>query len=456
MVSRGAHPLTRALEKPESLQTCLEDEPSREPLEDVPYAEGCIITLNSVPCPEERMIPINSIMPKDIRSELARVEALTRSRVPVLSRCLFLKAACGILGAGLVCGYSVYRIIASDADFNQLQRNNMEYKAAKLLGQVGKQVTTSVSSTKAIAALVQLDAGRNLIAPLNTEVQELVGAAEKLAALASANASQEEQDAAASRKSAAASAVIRNSSSLGFNVVAQSLILSYMGITNLQLAPGGVVSLIHPLSGHEGAIGHDLFFDPDRRAGALLTIASRRAIFVGPVVLLQNGLTAIIARFPVFMLDPQYVGPLSTDPSWYGFATMLTTLDDLFSSTELDQDPAYVSYVLYSKKTADKTFIRASTSIPGQPKHLSDDPDKLWLHHAEKQDPVEAEFNDVGLNIHWVLLLWPSEGWKTTSDVFGLQIALCALFTFASLGNLYGMLVRDSVIREVSKYCSNF
>ncbi len=50
-----------------------------------------------------------------------------------------------------------------------------------------------------------------------------------------------------------------------FDALATEVIKNYGGISNLQLAPNGVVKQIYPLAGNEAAIGHDLLNDPRRR-----------------------------------------------------------------------------------------------------------------------------------------------------------------------------------------------
>jgi hypothetical protein len=57
-----------------------------------------------------------------------------------------------------------------------------------------------------------------------------------------------------------------------YNSIADSLISLGSGsasINNIQMAPAGVVSFIHPLAGNEGAIGHDLMRDPNRRGASV-------------------------------------------------------------------------------------------------------------------------------------------------------------------------------------------
>jgi hypothetical protein len=101
----------------------------------------------------------------------------------------------------------------------------------------------------------------------------------------------------------ALASILRRSGTINdFDALAAEIIKSYGGISNLQLAPDGVVTKIYPLAGNEGAIGHDLLNDPERRTEALAAIESRKLTLAGPFRLIQGGV-AVIGRLPVFIPD---------------------------------------------------------------------------------------------------------------------------------------------------------
>ena len=52
-----------------------------------------------------------------------------------------------------------------------------------------------------------------------------------------------------------------------FEIYAEDIIQSIGNITNLQLAPDGIIKYIYPLKGHEKALGHNLFRDDARKKG---------------------------------------------------------------------------------------------------------------------------------------------------------------------------------------------
>ncbi len=108
-----------------------------------------------------------------------------------------------------------------------------------------------------------------------------------------------------------------------FEGLAGEMISRYGGISSLQLAPDGVVSMVYPLRGNEAAIGHDLLNDPRRRAGAIAAIASRNLTLVGPFSLIQGGV-AVIGRYPVFLNDTGH-----TSDTFWGFTIVMIRMGQL-------------------------------------------------------------------------------------------------------------------------------
>ena len=110
-------------------------------------------------------------------------------------------------------------------------------------------------------------------------------------------------------------------------------------LVNLQLAPAATVCLLHPLNNTEdfppgifmdnsGAVGHDLFTDPQRRFIAEATIPAERVVTAGPLPLRQCGdcnptvEKAFIARLPIYMDEYSMEVGGKTYPA-YGFAVAL-------------------------------------------------------------------------------------------------------------------------------------
>lgn len=113
-----------------------------------------------------------------------------------------------------------------------------------------------------------------------------------------------------------------------FDEFASEIISSLGGISNLQLAPDGIVTEIYPLVGNEKALGHNILRDDKRRDEALLAIKERHLTLAGPFELVQGGI-AVIGRYPVF-LDAE-VGS-----RFWGFCSVVIYLEELLKQAYLE------------------------------------------------------------------------------------------------------------------------
>ncbi len=114
-----------------------------------------------------------------------------------------------------------------------------------------------------------------------------------------------------------------------FNTYAQAVIDSIGGVSNLQLAPNGIISQVYPLAGSKKAIGHDILHDKSRRNEAMLAISQKRLTLAGPFQLIQGGL-AIIGRKPVFV-------NIDGEETFWGFTSALIYFDKLLAMTKLKE-----------------------------------------------------------------------------------------------------------------------
>lgn len=114
-----------------------------------------------------------------------------------------------------------------------------------------------------------------------------------------------------------------------FDEYAQDLLDAFGGVSNLQLAPDGVIAKIHPLAGNERAIGHDIFNDDARAKEAFLARSSKELTLAGPFELVQGGI-AVIGRNPVYLND------INGEEYFWGFASALIYVDDLVINSDLE------------------------------------------------------------------------------------------------------------------------
>jgi len=115
----------------------------------------------------------------------------------------------------------------------------------------------------------------------------------------------------------------------GFDKFAHEVIRTIGGVSNLQLAPEGIIKRIYPLKGNEKAIGHNLLIDDKRSKEANAAIKERHLTLAGPFELVQGGV-AIIGRNPVFITEAER-------QKFWGFTSAVIFLEDLLSIAELDQ-----------------------------------------------------------------------------------------------------------------------
>jgi len=144
-----------------------------------------------------------------------------------------------------------------------------------------------------------------------------------------------------------------------FEDYAEAVLNSVGGISNLQLAPDGIIRFIHPLKGNEKALGHNILQDDRRRKEALLAIKEHRLTLAGPFELIQGGV-AVIGRNPVYLPTPQ-------GEQFWGFASALIFLEDLIKATELNSlEGRGYSYQLHRRHPdtgVNEVFARSASPL---------------------------------------------------------------------------------------------
>ncbi|QSR34605.1 hypothetical protein CFI10_06305 [Marinobacterium iners] len=145
-----------------------------------------------------------------------------------------------------------------------------------------------------------------------------------------------------------------------FNRFTSAMEKQVPGILSMQLAPGAVLQYMSNQAEHAGALGHDLLVDDNRRTQVLQTITARSLIVAGPLTLIQGG-EAIVARKAIYTRPRTFqpkdfieAGRASHDTEWlqqiptdfWGLATVLIDIDELYSAAGLNALPDQVSYAL--------------------------------------------------------------------------------------------------------------
>lgn len=288
-------------------------------------------------------------------------------------------------------GAATWRSTTSEARMQQVERDEFHVQASNLAAALERQVTTSVSSMYALAAMVEVDGGAWL--------------------------------------------------EHHFDKIAQTMLDNYRGISNFDIAPFAVVLAKVPLQGNEGAIGHAMLSDYRRIEATLNTIRQKKALLDGPLKLIQGG-TAVIARYPVFTrFSPEYIPDIrSWWPSWshaccntstplpgFGAESLPGGLDGSGNQTYFYGLVEFVSKI--DKLTEDLDLPKASQTMTFQFRNVHPHPsmadapvfaysDDAPPESAALVDPVVVPISMPEISIEWELVAVPKGGWSSTSTLY--------------------------------------
>ena len=178
---------------------------------------------------------------------------------------------------------------------------------------------------------------------------------------------------------------------------AESLETHNPQIQSMQLAPGGVIRYMTQARANSGAMGHDLLKHDMRREQVLDTILRRTIVVSGPMTLIQGG-EALIVRKAIFtdpgIFDstevyasgrarPEADWPREIDSDFWGFATLVIGVDQLYDDLDLGALPGDYRYALRGRHGlgaegevfwGDETVFRDPDVTAGVPL-----PDGQWL-----------------------------------------------------------------------------
>jgi signal transduction histidine kinase/DNA-binding NarL/FixJ family response regulator len=200
-----------------------------------------------------------------------------------------------------------------------------------------------------------------------------------------------------------------------FEATAREMLPYFPGAASLQLAPGGVVRQIVPLAGNEGAIGHDLFKDPQRRNEAIKSRDAGKLTLAGPFTLKQGGFGAV-GRMPVYLENG------AGGRSFWGFTNVLIRFPEVLDPARLaNLEKRGFRYELWRMHpdTGKRQIIAASSSAP-------------------LIKPVDRSLELP--NGTWTLSVAPSAGWSDPGGLafksaFGLVFSLLLSMLTRSLLN---------------------
>ncbi len=191
-----------------------------------------------------------------------------------------------------------------------------------------------------------------------------------------------------------------------FRSVAARLMQVQTGVRALELAPDGVISMIHPLAGNEAALGLDLNVHPSGSLALEELRTGTRIIVEGPIDLAQGGRAAILrARVDMPAVDPTLPAGL------WGLAINVIDLDSLLDAAGLGAGVDELTWGLFAGPGAVSTaLLVAGTDL-------------------RAGDPIRTLIDVPGGT--WELALRPAAGWPSGSPYRGLLLAVGVLLALA-------------------------
>jgi diguanylate cyclase (GGDEF)-like protein len=109
-----------------------------------------------------------------------------------------------------------------------------------------------------------------------------------------------------------------------FDAIAARLVRANPSIRNVALAPGNVITAIHPVRGNEAALGLRYADVPGQYEAVQQAIRTRRTVIAGPIALVQGG-TGLVSRTPVFLR-----GADGRDTRYWGIVALAVDVGPLF------------------------------------------------------------------------------------------------------------------------------
>lgn len=185
-----------------------------------------------------------------------------------------------------------------------------------------------------------------------------------------------------------------------FDFIAEKLIAHYPLISEIALAPGGIIERVVPLRGNEKAVGFNLFADPEQQAEALLARKSGKLTLAGPLRLVQGG-EGVVGRLPLFRGE---------EKKFWGFVFIVIRFPDILHADTLANLTRHgYRYTLtrIHPNTQQEQIIAASD-------------------HQRLDRPVEKIIELP--NARWTLRIAPADGWQNR-PLLALETALGILFS---------------------------
>lgn len=185
----------------------------------------------------------------------------------------------------------------------------------------------------------------------------------------------------------------------GFEAIGTKLITLYPHISEVALAPNGIIETVVPYEINQKALGFNLFHDPEQRQEAILARETRKLTLAGPLKLIQGG-EGLVGRLPVFTKEKKF----------WGFVIIVIRFPDILNTISLNKiNNEVYQYTLtrIHPQTNQKQIIASSgkTKLDQPVEQLIELPNSTWTLHIA---PTGGWHNQWLLAIEAVIALFIS------------------------------------------------
>ena len=181
-----------------------------------------------------------------------------------------------------------------------------------------------------------------------------------------------------------------------FHRLADDLLRHRNHIRNIGLAPGNILSFVHPLEGNEKAIGLNFAANKEQWPAVKRAIDNRMTVVAGPVQLVQGG-SAFISRTPIYVAASD---PGQNSDHYWGLASIVIDKEKLFQSAGFHDPDLGI-----------KIAIRGMDGL-GEKGGFIDGDQRIFGDNPVLQDVHLPEGS-------WQLAAVPRAGWATPSPYLG-------------------------------------
>lgn len=170
-----------------------------------------------------------------------------------------------------------------------------------------------------------------------------------------------------------------------FNTYASLILEKNRTISNLQLAPDGIVEFIYPKAGNEAALLHNLLTDPKRYPFIKESIEKRIPISQGPVESLQ-GKTLVFNRKAIFI-----------DDKFWGLSVVTIDFEELLKECGISKASKFFSYAIRAEK------------VDGINDYIWGSSELFEVDSVKKNIQLPGQV--------WEIAIYPKSGWNDTSHI---------------------------------------